>query len=308
MSQSTLRDALVDYLAVRRSVGFKLTRDGLLLGQFVAFCEQAGAERITRDLAVAWVTAPPGASPSWLGMRLTDIRGFAAWLQATDPATEVPERGWLPPRRRTGPFLYSDSDITGLMAVARQARWPLSAAIYETLIGLLAVTGMRVGEAIRLDQDDVALDHGLITIRDSKLGKSRQVVLQPSTVNALRRYLAARADLSPVPNEPALFVHPAGNRITYRSVAPMFHTLCGRAGIAPRSPQCRPTIHGLRHTFAVNTLIGWYHDSGDVGARLPLLSTWLGHADPKWTYWYLSSTPELLGLACQRLETTGRPQ
>jgi len=185
MSQSTLRDALVDYLAVRRSVGFKLTRDGLLLGQFVAFCEQAGAERITRDLAVAWVTAPPGASPSWLGMRLTVIRGFAAWLQATDPATEVPERGWLPPRRRTGPFLYSDSDITGLMAVARQARWPLSAATYETLIGLLAVTGMRVGEVIRLDQDDVALDHGLITIRDSKLGKSRQVLLQPTRSRCL---------------------------------------------------------------------------------------------------------------------------
>lgn len=306
MRASTLRTALDHYLAVRRAVGFKLTRDGLLLAQFVSFCDQAGAERITHDVAVAWVTTPPKASPSWLGMRLCVVRSFAAWMQATDPATEIPEQGWLPPRRRTSPFLYTDDEIGALMAAARNARWPLSAATYETLIGVLAVTGMRVGEAIHLDRDDVALDDGVITIRDAKLGKTRQVLAQPTTVEALRRYLATRSVLSPFPHEPALFVHPAGNRITYRSVCPMFHTLCGRADITPRSAACRPTIHGLRHTFAVNTLVGWYRDGGDVQARLPLLSTWLGHTDPKWTYWYLSSTPELLDLACQRLEPTTR--
>ena len=304
MSEQTLRTALAQYLAVRRSLGFKLARDGLLLEQFVACCEQAGAGRVTSELALAWVTAPAKASPSWLRMRLTVVRGFASWLQASDPATEVPATRWLPPRRRTNPYLYSDADIAALVAAARQARWPLSAATYPTLIGLLAVTGMRVGEAIRLDRADVSLADGLLTIRESKFGTSRQLLIHPTTITALRWYLRRRAALSPTPSEPGLLVHPAGNRITYVSVQQMFRALARRAGLTPRSERCRPTIHGLRHTFAVNTLVRWYRDGVDVQARLPLLSTWLGHADPKWTYWYLSASPELLTLAGERLETS----
>lgn len=309
MSEHLLRAALADYLAVRRSLGFKLTRAGLLLEQFVTFCEAAGASTITREVAMGWVTAPANASPSWMNIRLTVVRGFASWLQASDTAAEIPERGWLPPRRRTNPYLYSDAEIAALMGAARRARWPLSAATYETLIGLLAVSGMRIGEAIHLDRDDVSLDDALLTIRDSKLGKSRRLVIHPTTVSALRCYLKKRAVLSPTPGEPALFVHPAGNRIVFTSVSPMFHTLVRRAGITPRSPRCRPTIHGLRHTYAVNTLIGWYRQGLDVQARLPVLSTWMGHADPKWTYWYLSSSPELLALAAGRLEASpgGQP-
>jgi integrase/recombinase XerD len=302
MSEHPLRAALTDYLAVRRCLGFKLTRDGLLLEQFVAFCEHAGVDRVTSEVAMAWVTSPHKASASWMSMRLTVVRGFASWLQAVDPATEVPERGWLPPRRRTNPYLYTDAEVVALMEAARRARWPLSAATYETLIGLVWVTGMRIGEAIRLDRDDVSLNDGLTTIRDSKFGKSRQLVLHPTTVSALRSYLNKRATLSPKPAEPALFVHPAGNRIVYTSVSPMFCALVRRAGLTARSAQCRPTIHGLRHTFAVNTVIGWYRQGLDVQARLPILSTWMGHADPKWTYWYLSASPELLALAVERLE------
>jgi len=302
MSGRSLRAALADYLAVRRSLGFKLTRDGLLLEQFVTFCEQAGASTVTSELAVAWVTTPQKASPSWMSMRLTVVRGFASWLQAADPATEVPERGWLPPRRRTNPYQYTEAEIAALMDAARRARWPLSAATYETLIGLVAVTGMRIGEAIRLDRDDLSLNDGLLTIKDSKFGNSRQVVLHPSTVSALRSYLKQRAALSPTPTELALFVHPAGNRIVYSSVSPMFHTLVRRAGLTSRSKQCKPTIHGLRHTFAVNTVIRWYRDGLDVQTLLPTLSTWMGHSDPKWTYWYLSASPELLKLAGDRLE------
>jgi integrase len=152
MSEHTLERALTDYLAVRRSLGFKLTRDGLLLSQFVAFCQQTGADRITSEVALAWVTTPAKASPSWLNMRLSMVRGFARWLQASDPSTAVPSRGWLPPVRRTNPYLYSEADVGALMAAAQRARWPLSAATYETLIGLLAVTGLRIGEAIRLDR------------------------------------------------------------------------------------------------------------------------------------------------------------
>jgi integrase/recombinase XerD len=302
MNGTQLRSALADYLAVRRSLGFKLTRDGLLLEQFVTFCERADAERVTNELAMAWVTAPAGASPAWLGMRLTVVRGFASWLQAADPATEVPERGWLPPRWRPTPYLYSDAEIAALIEAARRARWRLSAATYEALIGLLVVTGMRIGEAIRLDRTDVSLSDGLLTIRDTKFGKSRHVVLHPSTVTAVRAYLHRRAALSPTPGEPALFVHPAGNRIVYSSVGPMFGHLARRAGLTARSDHCRPTIHGLRHTYAVNTLVGWYRDGVDVQARLPLLSTWMGHTDPKSTYWYLSGSLELLALANERLE------
>lgn len=302
MSEYTLALALEDYLSVRRSLGFKLTRDALLLSQFVGYCEQIGVDRITCEVALDWVTSPDKASPSWLNMRLSMVRGFARWLQANDPSTEVPPREWLPPIRRTNPYLYSEADIAALMAAARRLRWPLSAATYESLIGVLAVTGLRIGEAIRLDRSDVSLADGLLAIRESKLDKSRYVLLHPSTVTALRCYLRRRVALSPVPAEPALFVHPAGNRINYVSVQQMFRTLVRRAGLRPRSERCRPTIHGLRHNFAVNTLVRWYRDGDDVQAKLPLLSTWLGHADPKWTYWYLSATPELLSSAAERLE------
>jgi integrase len=306
MSGRPLRAALAEYLAVRRSLGFKLARDGLLLEQFAGFCEQAGASRVTSELALAWVSAPAKASPGWLAIRLTVVRGFAGWLQASDPATEVPPLGWLPPRRRAAPYLYSADDVAALLAAARGVRWPLSAASYETLIALLAVTGMRIGEAIRLDRSDLSLGEGLLTISDSKSGASRRLLLHPSTVSALGCYLRRRAELSPVPDAPALFVHPAGNRLNYPAVQQMFRVLLGRAGIRSRSERCRPTIHGLRHSFAVNTLIRWYREGADVQARLPLLSTWLGHTDPKWTYWYLSASPELLALAAERLEIPPR--
>lgn len=304
MTEQTLRTAVVDYLAVRRALGFKLARDGLLLDQFVSFCERAGADRVTSARALAWVCTPENASPGWLSMRLAVVRSFAGWLQASDPTTQIPPLGWLPPRRRTNPYLYSDAEIAALLAVARRARWPLSATTYETLIGLLVVTGLRVGEAIRLDRADVSFAEGLLTVRNSKFGQSRQVPIHPTTITALHHYLRRRAALSPIPGEPGLFVHPAGNRITYPSVQQMFRTLVRRAGLTARSPQCRPTIHGLRHSFAVNTLLRWYRDGADVQARLPLLSTWLGHTDPKWTYWYLSASPELLALAGERLESS----
>ena len=170
MSGRPLAATLAEYLAVRRRLGFKLARDGLLLDQFVSFCERAGASRVTSELALAWVSAPATASPGWLAMRLTVVRGFARWLQASDPATEVPPLGWLPPRRRTAPYLYSADDVAALLAAARRVRWPLSAASYETLIALLAVTGMRVGEAIRLDRSDLSPGEGLLTLWDSKFG------------------------------------------------------------------------------------------------------------------------------------------
>lgn len=303
-----LQTATAEYLAVRRALGFKLARSELLLEQFVSYCEQSGTKRVTTEVALAWVTSPSQASPAWLAQRLSVVRGFATWLQASEPTTEVPPIGWLPPSHRPTPYLYSDTDIAALMAAARRGRWPLTAATYEALVGLLAVTGMRVGEVIRLDRSDVSLDDGLVTITDSKFGKSRHVVIDPTTAAALETYLQLRAVLTPQPGEPAFFVHPAGNRIAYGSVQVMFRTLTHRAGVLARSESCRPTIHGLRHSFAVKTLVNWYREGADVQARLPLLSTWLGHSDPKHTYWYLSASPELLSLAAERMEEHRRSQ
>jgi integrase len=178
----------------------------------------------------------------------------------------------------------------------------LRAATYQTLTGLLAVTGMRAGEAIRLDQPDVDLRAGLLTIRQSKFGKSRQLPLHATTVAALAGYAALRDRQHPRPATPAFFVSLTGTRLIYKNVHRTFHRLTRAAGLAPRSPRCRPRIHDLRHSFAVAALLGWHQDGGDVAARLPLLSAWLGHADPASTYWYLTGTPELLALTGQRLE------
>ena len=169
MSEHTLETALTDYLAVRRSLGFKLTREDCASASSSPSASRPAPIESPSEVALAWVTTPAKASPSWLNMRLSMVRGFARWLQASDPSTEVPPRWWLPPIRRTNPYLYSEADIVALMAAAQRARWPLSAATYETLIGLLAVTGLRIGEAIRLDRADVSLADGLLTIRESSL-------------------------------------------------------------------------------------------------------------------------------------------
>jgi integrase/recombinase XerD len=307
---SGLRDALEDYLAVRRSLGFKMERSGQLLAGFVGFAEQAGAPTVTTDLALAWATAPAGASSSWWRVRLDAVRPFARYLAAFIPGTEVPPAGLLPgpASHRAVPYLYSPAQIAALVTAAGAIRAPLRAATCQTLIGLLAVTGMRVSEAIGLDRPDVDLQAGLLTIRDSKSGKSRQLPLHATTVTALAGYAALRDRHHPRPATPAFLVSLTGTRLAYRSVNRAFRQLTTTAGLAPRSARCRPRIHDLRHSFAVTTLLGWYQDGSDVAARLPLLSAWLGHASPGSTYWYLTGTPELLALAGQRLEHHLRDQ
>jgi len=299
-----LGDALDDYLALRRGLGFKLERPGQLLADFVSFAERAGAPAVTTELALAWATAPAGAGPSWWRGRLAAVRPFARYLAARIPGTEVPPAALLPGpgSRRAVPYLYSPAEITALMTTAAAIRTPLRAATYQTLTGLLAVTGMRAGEAIRLDQPDADLRAGLLTIRESKFGKSRQLPLHATTVAALAGYAALRDQHHPRPATPAFFISLTGTRLICKNVHRAFHRLTQAAGLAPRSPQCRPRIHDLRHSFTVDTLLSWHRDGGDVAARLPLLSAWLGHADPASTYWYLTGTPELLALAAQRLE------
>lgn len=298
-----LRRALADYLAMRRALGFKLEYAGQLLADFVDHAERAGVDHITIELALAWAIRPVGADQSWHAARLSVIRPFARYLSALDSATEIPPADVLPGRsRRVVPYLYSDADITALITAAGGLRSRLRAATYQTLIGLLAVSGMRVGEAIALDRADVNLHQRLLVVRAGKFGKSRQLPLHPTTIDALAAYARVRDGLCPAPQTPAWFVSTTGTRLIYKNVHFQFHRLTQQVGLSPRSTHCRPRPHDLRHTFAVATLLGWYRDGGDIAARLPLLSTYLGHLDPGSTYWYMSAAPELLTLAVDRLE------
>ena len=272
---------------MRRALGYRLARAEKLLAQFLAFVEDRGEEHLTIETALAWATAPAGADPNWMSRRLSDVRRFAIHLRGIDPATQVP------PRRAT-PYLYSTEEISTLMEVTATLRGSHRKATYRTLIGLLAATGMRVGEAIGLDRDDFDAICGVLTIRKGKFGKSRELPLHPSTIAADRPRQS--------PNVPALFLSPAGARLLYTNVQNTFQRLVRHAGIMPRSAACRPRLHDLRHGFAVNTILDAYRDGDDPGARLAILSTYLGHINPVHTYWYLSASPELLKLAGDRLE------
>jgi len=297
-----LRETLAGYLAVRRSLGYKLARPEKLLAQFIAYLEDKGEVTVSTEHALAWAMLP-GRDANWHAHRLSVVRGFAAYLHTIDPAAEVPAAGLIPSRpRRATPYLYSDAEITALIAAAASLRFPLRTATYQTPIGLLAVTGMRVGEAIRLDRADLDLDGGVITVRQSKFGKTRLVPLHPTTVTALRSYLRLRDRLHARPLSPAVFISPAGTRLLYCNVHATWKLLAASAGIKPRSAACRPRIHDLRHAFAVASLLDAYAAGRDGQARLALLSTYLGHVDPSHTYWYLTAAPELLALAGQRLE------
>lgn len=300
---SALQQSLADYLAVRRALGYKLVRPGKLLAQFLEFLDGAGAPTITTELALRWATLPARAGGSWWSYRLSTVRGFAAHLHTIDPACEVPPADLLAfrPSRRT-PYIYAAQEILALMSASEMLRTEHRVATYRTLIGLLSVTGMRIGEAIRLDRGDFDTQHALLTVRDSKFGKSRQLPLHHSASDALGRYLR-RGD-RPTPTEPtaALFVSSAGTRLLYCGVQHTFAGLLDRAGLPPRSASCRPRLHDVRHSFAVRCVLDAYRSGADVNARLPLLSTYLGHVNPGSTYWYLQAAPELLGIAGERLE------
>ena len=298
---SRLHQALADYLTMRRALGYKMDKAERLLGQFTAFAGERGETHIRTETALAWATLPSGADVIWTSRRLAEVRLFARHLHTLDPRTEVPPADLLPAHvRRATPYFYTPQEIAALMQAAVILRGSHVQATYRTLIGLLAATGMRIGEAISLDRDDFDASSGMVTIRHGKFDKARALPLHPSTVAALDDYLR-RDDRPRKGNTPTLLISSTGKRLRYTVVQPIFHKLLQHCGIGPRSAACRPRIHDLRHSFAVSTIVDDYR-SGNPGSRLAILSTYLGHADPGATYWYLSAAPELLGLAGDRLE------
>jgi integrase/recombinase XerD len=296
-----LRQSLADYLAVRRALGYKLKTAEPLLGQFVTYLENQNASTVTIEAAVAWATLP-GGERAWSSLRLSTVRGFARYLHTLDPASEVPPPGLLTaPSRRRVPYLYSDAEIRALMDATAVISAPFIAATMRTLIGLLAVTGIRIGEALAADVEDLDRDRRLLLVH-GKYAKTRLVVLHPSTVTALCEYLERPDRPKTGPDGTALFVSTHATRILYPNFIRQFRRIVTAAGLVPRSPRCRPRPHDLRHGYAVNTLLDWFAAGLDVDAKLPLLSTYLGHVKPKDTYWYLTGSPELLALVAGRLQ------
>ena len=299
---SALHQAVADYLTIRRSLGYQLERPGRLLPQFVDYLETAGSTTITVDHALAWAMLPEGQPVNWWAERLSIVRGFAIWRAAHDPTVEVPPAELLPSRpQRVTPYLFSQADIVALMAAAATICSPQRAMTHHTLLGLLSVTGMRVGEALALDRDDLDATRGVLIVRSGKFGKARQLPLHETTLAALSSYLACREEFSPKTDLEALFLNTRGRRLGYGYLQVTFRNLITSAGIHSRAGTRPPRLHDLRHSFVVNTLLDAYRDDIDVQARLPVLSTYLGHLDPAATYWYLSGAPELLALAGQRL-------
>jgi len=294
---------------MRRALGFKLESHGPRLMSFVRFCEAHNATTVTTDLAVEWATSTGSDHEAYQARRLDVVRIFARHLQPLDPATEVPPTDVLDRRQwRIPPYLYPSQEVTALMSAARRLRPAIRAATWRTLIGLLAVTGMRQGEACRLGRDDIDLNAETITIEDSKFGKSRMVFLHPTAAAALRVYARTRDEAFPQAQAGTFLVNSLGRPLDSRNTSTTFAGLVTAAGITAPPGQRAPRLHDLRHVFTVATLLDWYRDGGDVQARLPVLSTWLGHIDPKSTYWYLSAVPELLALAAARLEPAGQEQ
>lgn len=300
-----LRQALADYLSLRRSLGYALRRPEKLLNQFLDYLEERGASVITANLALAWARLPVDGSPLWWAHRLTVVRGFAAYLHVLDEAHEVPSTDVLPWKsHRANPYLYTGAEIAALIRAASALRFPLRVATYQTLIGLLVVTGMRVGEAIALDVDDFDADRGVLLVRQGKGGATRQLPLHPSTTAAVREYLQ-RSDRRSTARTTALLISPAGTRLLYCNIHWTFQKLLRQAGIQPRTSSCRPRIHDVRHSFAVSSLLDAYTRHLDIDRRLTLLATYLGHRSPVGTYWYLSAAPELLAAALERLDHKG---
>ena len=302
---SGLGERADEYLAVRRAVGFKLVQAERLLGSFVSFADAERATTVTVHLALRWATAPATASAAWWTTRLCVVRCFARYLSSIDAATQVPPLDALPrvsaASTRATPYLYTEAEVAALMKAADTKRFSFTTTTCRTVIGLLAVTGMRVSEALRLDDHDIDWDHKLLVVRQSKFDRSRHVPVHPSTIDALASYVVERNARFPQPRSPALFVAWRGGRLSYGGIRWHFEQLVRTAGLTPRSSRCRPRLHDFRHLFASTTLEEWYRTGVDVPAKLLMLSTYLGHVDPASTYWYLSDTPELLRLAAGRL-------
>jgi integrase len=298
---SPLAEHLDDYLRLRRGLGFQLGRHGQVLPHFVAYLDANGATTVTVELATAWARQPEGIKPITVDFRISAVRGFARYLHAIDPAHEIPPAGLLAaPRRRPAPYIYPPEEIAKVLEAAGRLKPPLRAVTYQTLLGLLATTGMRCGEAFALARSDVDLVEGLVTVRHAKFDRMRLVPLHRSVTAELDAYATTRDRLCPAPSCDRFFVSVTGRPLRRGDAEAIFRDITTAVGL--RTDSVHPRMHDLRHTLAVRTLIDGHRSGEDISSLLPVLSTYLGHVEPANTYWYLSAVPELMQLAAARLE------
>lgn len=303
---SALRTALAQYLATRRALGTQLLEPGQALGHFLDFLDSAGAEFITTSLALRWARQPPGVQLATWARRLCAVRCFAAWLCAFDPRNEVPAKGLIKARhRRKAPYIFSDQQVSLLMEAAAQLAPAPRALTTTTIIGLLAATGLRPGEALMLRVADVDLSSGILTVHKTKFGKTRFVPVDESTRVALAGYSTQLAALGLERRCDRFFVDRHASYVKACTLRRAFARLCVAAGLRQPAAAKRigrgPRLQDLRHTFATRRLVEWYRAGVDLQRKTVALATYLGHVDIAHTYWYLEAVPELLQLATERL-------
>lgn len=303
---SDLRAAIADYLDLRRSLGFKLKADERVLLNFAAFMERRHATHITSKLALAWAQQPESTDANYLAGRLRAVRSFARHRILTDPRTEIPPTDLLPRQRSAFQvYLFSQEEIARLLAASLQRRrsaTPISRWSRYAIFGLLSVTGMRVGEVLNLDLEDVDLDNGVLTVRKAKFGKSRLIPLHPTTCSVLKWYREQRDTFLAGRRVAPFFISPLARRITHSCLDDTFIRLSRNLGLRGRSDPTGPRMHDLRHSMAVEVLRRCYSSGADPERRLPALSTYLGHTHLNYTYWYLHQNPSLMQQAVTRLE------
>jgi integrase/recombinase XerD len=299
----TLARHLQDYLTLRHRLGFKLRETESLLRQFIGFAKEQKFSHLTTRLAVRWATQPTGALPATLAVRYQIVRRFALYLSTVDGRTEVPPDGLLVSRRqRKPPYFYTDQQVVRLVRAARKlpSAKGLKGPTLSTLLGLVAVTGMRIGEAVALDRQHVDLSRRLLTIDHAKGDRVRLVPLHGTTCTMLQRFERLRNRVCPDPQGPSFFVSETGGRLNDNWVRIWFANVSQQIGLRGPTDRRGPRIHDLRHRFAIKTMVRWYRTGKDVEAHLPELATYLGHQHVSDTYWYLSATPELLQEATRR--------
>lgn len=298
---NTLNQHVTEYLQLRRALGFKLVFPGNVLPQFIAYLDAAGATTVTSKHAIAWARLPQNVQPMMWAHRLGAVRGFAGYLATIDPATEVPPRDVFGARQqRPTPYIWSAAEIRLLVHAASRLSSPQQAATCEMFFGLLAVSGLRIGEAIGLSKDDVDLDAGVLTVRKSKNGRSRLVPMHPSTTAMMKTYRQSCDRWFPASRSQSFFLSNSGGALNDSRIRSTFVKLTTSIGL--RTETVHPRIHDLRHSFAVHTLIGWQRSGVDIGSQITKLSTYLGHVSPGGTYWYLSAVPELMELTATKLD------
>lgn len=304
----SLKHAVEEYINYRCSLGFILTHDKSILNQFVSYMKMKKATYVTREHAIALAKLNQHAARESWAVRLATIRRFAEYWVHMDPRTEIPTQclgSCTYPRR--APYIYSYDEIRRILEYCEKSSsaYEIERYSYFTWYGLLATTGMRIGEVARLDRNDLNLAEGIITIHNSKFKKSRHVPLHGSTMDALKGYLNYRDHYIPKPKTSRLFIDHLGAALSAWRVRKIFRQLLSEVGIQ-RTFGGRPRIMDFRHTMAVNTLIRWHKRRVNMDQYIPLLSTYLGHVHLRHTYWYITATPELQRMVASRLKNNNR--